>query len=442
MSEVAALAQLISVYGSPLYVYDLDEVEAAADRLQGWLPRPSALYYSFKANPHPWIARALRGRGCRAEISSSGELAAALEAGFTGEECLYTGPGKTAAELDGALAAGVRQFSVESAVDFRRVADRAERLGVTASCLIRVHAAGAHGASGVRMSGTPSQFGITAESLLATRDEFAPRNGSHVTGAHFFPLSNARDEASLIAEMTHSIAEAARLGEAGIPLRTVDLGGGFAAPYARPGALPSYPALENAVTQALDTWLPGWRDGTPEIAFESGRHLTGTAGRLLCTVTDVKTSHGRSYVVADAGVNHLGGLSALGRIRPVSVHAEPLRSAAELPGGDVGREATGDRAVLVGPLCAPADILTRDLAGGLELCPGDVLTVPNVGAYGLTSSLLGFLSHPAAAEVVLRGGEPVDVSRLSLVRTACPAAAVPAPTSSVPAAPGASDRTE
>ncbi|MFC7589599.1 hypothetical protein ACFQYP_42355 [Nonomuraea antimicrobica] len=117
-------AELIELYGSPLYVYDLDRAAAARDDLYASLPEGTSVYFSFKANPHPDLARALRtgdGLPCKAEISSMGELAAALEAGFDPHDILYTGPGKTASELDAAVEAGVRTFSVESIDDLRRV---------------------------------------------------------------------------------------------------------------------------------------------------------------------------------------------------------------------------------------------------------------------------------------------------------------------------------
>ena len=118
--------ELADRFGTPLYVYDLDRVAASYRDLRNSLPAGSTIFYSLKANPHPDIARALReARGwppCRAEVSSAGELAAALEAGFASGECLYTGPGKTESELVNAITEGVRQFSVESLTDLERAA--------------------------------------------------------------------------------------------------------------------------------------------------------------------------------------------------------------------------------------------------------------------------------------------------------------------------------
>lgn len=395
----------IAQFGSPLYVYEMSDIDASFDDLRRQLPSPSTLYYSLKANPHPAIAERLRRLGCRAEVSSPGELNAALAGGFDGEQCLYTGPGKIKAEIVTAIRAGVRRFSVESTGDFARVADVAAGHAVTAECLLRVNPPQAVGSSGVRMTGTPSQFGVDLEALLAAPESFANRVGAVVVGVHLYAISNARDEQDLIAALSASIAIAAQLRDtAGYPMSVVDLGGGFAAPYARPGTRPSYSSLAPAIEAQLDEHLPGWRDGAVEVAFESGRYLVGDCGALACTVTDVKVSRGKRFIVLDSGINHLGGMSGLGRFLPAA--AEPL------PGARGADSAPG---ALVGPLCTPADLLARDVDTG-DLRPGDVVVVPNVGAYGLTASLIAFLSHPIPTEIVLDHGQPVSVSRMEVHR--------------------------
>jgi acyl-CoA synthetase (AMP-forming)/AMP-acid ligase II len=396
------MAQLMRRYGSPLYVYDLEWADAALLALRAALPYPSTIYYSLKANPHPALVAAAGAGGCRAEVSSVGELAAAMEAGYAGAECLYTGPGKTTAEIEFALGHGVRRFSAESETDLRRVAEIARSDGGTAQCLVRVNVSRTGGAGSLRMTGMASQFGVDEEEVLAHPERFASRPGAHVVGAHFFPMSNARDEGSLIDTLAASIVAAARLRKrAGLDMAVVDLGGGFAAPYARPGELPRYPRLRSTLEPVLDTHLPGWRTGGVEIAFEAGRYLVGSCGRLGCTVVDVKQSRGRRFVVLDCGIHHLGGLAGLGRTLPVSVVSHG--------GGD------GQLVSLVGPLCTPGDLLAPVAEVG-DLRSGDVLEIPNVGAYGLTASLVAFLSRPAPVEVVLREGAVVAVDQIQLRR--------------------------
>jgi diaminopimelate decarboxylase len=400
-------AELVARYGSPLYVYDLDRAVAARDDLRASLPEGTVLYYSFKSNPHPAIAGALRP-GCKAEICSVGELSAALAAGYDPLDILYTGPGKTTEEVEIALEAGVRAFSVESPNDLRRVGEVAWAMDTVADCLVRVNSATAGATTSIRMTGAPSQFGFDSETLPALMPELRAVRGTRLTGMHLFSLSNAKDEESLITEFRHTIAAAAAVRDAtGLNPRLLDIGGGFAAPYLTPGKRPLYGGLRAALEEVLDVHFPTWRQGTPQIACESGRYLAGDCGRLLCTVTNVKQSRGGTFIILDAGINTLGGMSGLGRLLPVTVG---------LDGGEKGDGSTEwTSASLVGPLCTPGDTLGRNVSVP-DLRPGDVITIPNAGAYGLTASLLMFLGRPAPAEIIMRGDEVVSTSRILFVR--------------------------
>ncbi|GAA4236108.1 diaminopimelate decarboxylase [Streptosporangium album] len=394
---------LAARFGTPLYVYDLDRVAAARRDLFDTLPEGFALFYAVKANPHPDVLRTMRedaGRRCRVEISSTGELAAALTAGFTGADCLYTGPGKTTGELHEAIGEGVRTFSAESLTDLRRIGAVAGTHGVVAECLLRINSATSSSSTSIRMTGTPSQFGFDSESLAEVMPELVSTPGTRIAGAHLFSLSNAKDEESLTAELQHTVTVAARLQqETGVPMDFLDIGGGFSAPYAVPGERPRYGKLRGELEAALDTHFPHWREGAPEVACESGRYLAGDCGMLLSEVVNIKESRGRKFVILDAGINTFGGMAGLGRLLPPAVRlVHPAGPAEEV-------------ASLVGPLCTPGDIIGREV----KLPPlkiGDVVAIPNAGAYGVTSSLLMFLGRPAPVEVTVRGGEIVSVSRL------------------------------
>ncbi|MGI5152068.1 type III PLP-dependent enzyme [Plantactinospora sp. CA-294935] len=386
---VADRSHLARRYGTPLYVYDAARIHRAADRLRAALPSPHRLYYSVKANPSPAVLRQLTGLGLPAEVSSAGELAVALDAGQPAEQVLYTGPGKTPTEVTEAIAAGVRLFSVESAEDHRRLAALAAEHGTAVGYLIRVNGRPSRPAGGLRMTGRPSQFGIDLDALWSIPGLFTGTPAARPVGLHFFPVTNMTDEAALAAEFTASVETAAAvLHRSGLDATVLDLGGGFAAPFARPGESPGYQRLAATLAETLDTRLAGWRAGRPVVAFEAGRYLVAECGTLLSTVLDVKRSGGRTFVVLDAGINNLGGVSATGRLLPPS--AQP-----------VGPDAPDAEPVtLVGPLCTPLDVLGRD-ARLPDPRVGDVVAIPNVGAYGLTASVLGFLSRPPPTEVLV-----------------------------------------
>lgn len=397
-----ATRALIERFGTPLYVYRRDRVRSAAADLLAFLPGTSRLYYSLKANPHPAIVAELSGLGLYAELSSQGELHTAEAAGHPMDRSLYTGPGKTAEEIRAAVKSGVRSFSVESLADRSRLAAACRELGTDVEYLVRLNG-GATATGGLRMTGRASQFGTDIDLGDELAELFTPLGGAQPVGAHLFSATNVADCAKLLDELRLSVETiATALAALAGPARLVDLGGGFSAPFARPGARLDYTALRHGLESALDAGLPGWREQRPAVAFESGRYLVGDSGTLYTTVLDVKRSRGSTHVVLDAGVQTLGGMWGLGRLPTPSV--QPL--------GD--EDAAAAPVTLVGPLCTPLDVLGRNAAVPPPAV-GDVLEVPNVGAYGLTASLLGFLSRPIPVEVVLdHGDEIVHVRRLEL----------------------------
>ncbi|MEY9211620.1 alanine racemase [Thermobifida halotolerans] len=421
-------AKLVREFGTPLYLYDLRRVRESVASLRSALPTGTHIYYSLKANPHPDIAAAARAEGCDAGVTSPGEVADAAAAGFPLDECLYTGPGKSEEAVDRSVREGVRTFSVESETDFRRRARAAERTRQRLRCLIRVNGTEAAGGVGLRMSGGPSQFGVDFARVAGLAKSVQDHPGTTLRGLHFFPLTNAKDEESLLEEFTRTLRAAAALRAQGVPIDQLDIGGGFAAPFAVPGDPPVYRSLADRLTAALDEHMAGWRDGAPRISVESGRYLAASCGTLVLGVLDVKKSHGRTYAVLDGGVNCLGGMSATGRLLPLS--AVPLEATERA-------EDKNEPVHLAGPLCTPVDVLGRGTRLPLPRV-GDLVQIPNVGAYGMTASLLAFLSHPSAAEVVVDGGRLVSATRLQRERRPIgppPSGAAPGPDQGRPAGP-------
>ncbi|ORT57389.1 hypothetical protein [Streptomyces sp. CB03238] len=382
-------------FGTPLYVYDLAELRRRAAELWSVLPETASLLYSLKANPHPAVVAELRRAGCRAEVSSSGELAVALEAGHAPEGILYTGPGKSAAEMEEALARGVTSFSCESAAELRRLGRATAATGRRAGALLRLQPP--TGSKAGLSMGDGRQFGFTPEDAVRACAEVP--SGVGVRGCHVYLGSQFPDVEALrdgFATAKSTMELVAR--EAGIPLGVVDLGGGFPWPYATPGAGAVLTGLREELDKLLSTWPTG---PAPQMYFESGRRLVASAGHLLTRVLDVKERPEGTIVVLDAGINVLGGMSGLGRV------LRPATGFVNLSAGDDREPVTAD---VVGPLCTPLDRLAvrTTLPQPHE---GDLLCVPNVGAYGPTASLTRFLSRPPAVEAVYDGDRLVSASR-------------------------------
>jgi diaminopimelate decarboxylase len=392
--------ELVARFGSPLFAYDLEEVAQKARTLFSVLPAGAKIYYSFKANPLPAIADAARRAGCRGEISSLGELQAAQDAGFTQEQLLFGGPGKTDEEIATMLDEDITRFSCESLTDLRRVHTAAEELHNPAQVLLRINPTTAPKA-GLAMTGVESQFGFEEELLLRQADEIkALTDRINLIGAHvYFGTQISPD--SLVATTRAALETAERISKAlGFTCRVVNAGGGFPWPYASAEAGPDLSRLAADYTALL---AKSEFARSVELWFESGRYLAAASGTLLATVLDVKESKGgKKYVILDTGINHLGGMSGLGRIPRPFVALTPLAddAAGELETVDV-----------VGPLCSPLDSLGRNLKLP-RLQPGDLVAVPNVGAYGLSASLTHFLSRPPAKEITYRGHHVVQSFQL------------------------------
>ena len=399
---------------TPAYVYDLAEVRRNHRRLDGALPCGTGLLYSLKANPHQDVLAVLREAGARPEVCSSGELRAALDAGWTGGQVLYTGPAKRDAEVAAALRAGVREFSVDSPHAITQLDRLAGAAGVRARYLLRVNDDQPVPGQGLAMTGVPSQFGADTGWILAEPARFAGGEHAEAAGLHLYMGTNLTEVADLTGQFRRALGTAAKLREAlaphGVRFRTLDLGGGFGAPFAKDGTAVELPGLREELEALLGEELPGWRERGPEVVFESGRYLVGTAGTLVTAVLDVKRSHGKDIVVLESGINHLGGMSGMRRLPPLAPRLL----------GPAGSDALD--ALVAGPLCTPLDTWSRS-AKLPELAPGDLVAVPNVGAYGLSASLVAFLGHPLPAEVVVDGdrpGAPARTSRVELVRTTDP----------------------
>lgn len=396
------LKTLAEHHGTPAYCYDLDIAARRVTELQSLFPgaaRPKLLY-SFKANPLPSLAAEFRRQGCVADLTSSGEIAAANDAGFDLGVALYGGPGKAEAEIANAVASGVRQFSIESWQDLDAVAAAARGANVRVRGLIRVNPAEPPKAR-LAMSGVSSQFGFEQEAFDASakaRIE-AAADAVETVGFHIYWGTQIEGAEALAACFQSAVETAESLASLlGIELRVLNLGGGFPWPYSKSGER-DLSELQQLLA-AIHAEASAAREA--EWWFESGRYLAGSAGTLLSRVVEIKTSkNDRRYVVLDTGIHHLGGMTGLGRIPRFPIDLIPLDPR---PG-----ELTAD---VVGQLCTPLDCLARNLSlPALE--PGDLVAIPNVGAYGATGSLTGFLSRPAPLEIAYRGEEVVSVHQLA-----------------------------
>ncbi|MGH7984583.1 MAG: type III PLP-dependent enzyme [Candidatus Udaeobacter sp.] len=391
--------ELLERYGSPLYVYDLDEAERQAKALFELLPNSAQVLYSVKANPIPEVCAALRGAGCRVEIASPLELDVVREAGHRPDQILCSGPGKTASLVREMLLAGVTHFSCDSWYDLERLAGVAAETKKPAKALLRLQISGAPSGS-VGVGAMQSHFGADpAELINGGADRLSKLCGAELAGIHIYSGGQIQSADKLAGTFEHAIHIAEEIAATGVPLRILDVGGGFPWPFGTSEAPIDISALREKL-QGVNAQRKLTADA--DLWFESGRYLVASSGTLLSTVLDVKIWNNKTYIILDTGMIHLGGMAGLGRIYRAVASIESLseRDGAPLRSVDV-----------VGPTDYALDYVTRD-ASVAPLKPGDVVAIPNVGAYGLTASLVAFAGLQPPAEVCCRGTSVVAVHRL------------------------------
>jgi diaminopimelate decarboxylase len=328
------------------------------------------------------------------------ELDVVREAGFALDQIMCSGPGKTAALVREMLFAGVTHFSCDSWYDLERLAGVASATKKPANALLRLQVSSAP--SGVVGVGAlQGHFGADPAELLncgATR--VRALRGAELAGIHIYSGGQIQSADKLAGTFEYAINLAEQIVQAGVPLRVLDLGGGFPWPFGTSDA----PVDISGLREKLDRLNAQRRlTADAQLWFESGRYLVASCGTLLATVLDVKVASGKTHIILDTGMIHLGGMAGLGRIYRAVASIEPL--AAERDGE------TLQTADVMGPTDYALDYVARETSVP-PLRAGDTVAIPNVGAYGLTASLVAFTGLQPPTEVCCRGNSVVAARRL------------------------------
>jgi diaminopimelate decarboxylase len=374
---------------TPFYAYDRRLISERVELLRAHLPRQVHIHYAMKANPMPEVVSHLAGLVDGLDVASAGELRIALHAGARPDTISFAGPGKTDADLEAALAAGI-VVNLESEGEMERLAAIASRRGGRARVNVRVNPDFELKSSGMKMGGGPKPFGVDAERV----PDMLRRIGElrlEFQGFHIFSGAQNLRADSIAEAQRNSVELALRLAaHAPGPVRILNIGGGFGIPYF-PGDERLEPAL---LGRNLAGILEGLRARLPQaqVVLELGRFLVGEAGLYVCRVIDRKISRGHCFLVTDGGLHH--HLAASGNFGQV------LRKNYPVVVGNRVRGAQRETVSVVGPLCTPLDLL----ADNMEMAKadvGDLIAVFQSGAYGLTASPTAFLGHPPAVEILV-----------------------------------------
>jgi diaminopimelate decarboxylase len=391
--EDVPLARIAALHGTPVWVVSAGTLRrryrALAAALSG-AGLSAGIHYATKANDTLGVLRVLAAEGAGADVVSIGELRAAMAAGIPASRIVYSGVGKTRAELAAALAAGVFQINAESAEEIAMISAVAATTGHTAPVALRVNPdvdAGTH--AKITTGKAENKFGIAFADAPALYARMAGMPGLRPVGLATHIGSQITSGMAAYRAAYARLAEMARdlLGR-GLPVARIDCGGGLGISY-RDEIAPPPEALAGAIAATVG------KLGLP-VMVEPGRWIAGPAGFLLASVILEKRTGGRRFVVLDAAMNDL--------LRPALYEAwhgvlpvAPARLSAPLTPAD-----------LVGPVCETGDTFAR----GRALPPfaeGDLVLVCDAGAYGSVMSST-YNARPLAAQVL------VDGARIGLIR--------------------------
>jgi len=389
--EGVALTEVATRFGTPCYVYSRAAIEGAyRDFDEGLAGVDHLVCYAVKANSNLAVLDILQRMGCGFDIVSGGELARVLAAGGNASRVIFSGVGKSEAEMRAALAAGIRCFNVESEPELDRLDRVAGSMGLTAPVSLRVNPdvdARTHPYISTGMAG--NKFGIPHARALEAYRHAAKLSHLRVVGIGCHIGSQILDSAPLDEALERVLELAAALAKEGVALGHLDLGGGFGIRYRdeRPIDVRGY-------GERLARRLAGCG---MQVLLEPGRAIVGAAGLLLTRVEYLKLDKAKRFAVVDASMSEL--------IRPALYGAwHEIVPVAER----AGAPATYD---IVGPVCESSDVLGTERALAVEA--GDLLAVLSAGAYGMAMAS-NYNSRPMPAEAI------VDRGRLLLARARQP----------------------
>ncbi|HXC27598.1 MAG TPA: diaminopimelate decarboxylase [Stellaceae bacterium] len=388
-AENVPVARVAAAVGTPFYLYSAGAMRAQYRAFAAaFAPDVPLICYAVKANSNQAVLRVFAGLGAGADVVSEGELRRALAAGIPAERIVFSGVGKTSAELAAALDAGIHQINVESVSELRQLSGLASARDRKTRVAIRVNpdvAARTH--SDIATGRKEDKFGIAHDEVIAAYRLAAELPGIEPVGLAVHIGSQIVDLGPSRAAFERVAGLVLALRQQGCSVRGVDLGGGLTVPYGDevPSTPAQYAAMVREVFGPLDVAL----------AFEPGRFMVAAAGALVSTVVYVKDG-GRRIVVVDAAMNDL--------VRPAMYKAEHRI----LPVREPASGATLSPADVVGPVCETTDTFTRDR----ELPPldeGELVAFMTAGAYGAVMSS-AYNTRPLVPEVL------VDGDRFAVIR--------------------------
>ena len=382
-AEDVDLTALAAEIGTPFYCYSSATLERHYRVFAEAFPKDTLIAFSVKANGNLAVLKTLGQLGAGADVVSGGELKKALKAGIPANKIVFSGVGKTRAEMKLGLEAGIHQFNVESEPELLALNGMAASLGKRAAITIRVNPdVDAKTHAKITTGTSENKFGIPWSRARAAYKLAASLPALQIVGVDVH-IGSQITELSPFEAAFARVADLVRsLRDDGHTISRIDLGGGLGVPYAPTDPAPPAPELYGAAVSKAVAGLGC------ELILEPGRLIAANAGVLVSRVTYVKEGEARKFLILDAGMNDL--------IRPALYDAHhEIVSVREGTGGSLYD--------VVGPVCESSDLFGRDRRLP-EMKDGDLVAILTAGAYGAVMAS-AYNVRPPAAEVLVRGKE-------------------------------------
>jgi len=389
-AEQLPLQRIAEQYATPTYVYSRATIERhwrAFDDAAG--SHPHLICYAVKANSTLAILQVMAQLGSGFDIVSGGELARVLEAGGDPAKVVFSGVGKTEAEIEFALEAGIHCFNVESEPELQRISQVAQRLAKVAPISLRVNPdvdAKTHPYISTGLK--ENKFGVEIPTALRLYRQAAADSNLKVTGIDCHIGSQLTELSPFLDALDRVLAIIDNLAAEGIQIQHLDVGGGLGVIY--DDETPPHPSEYAAALQQKLADRPEL-----QLIFEPGRAIMANAGTLLTKVEFLKHTDSHNFAIVDAAMNDL--------LRP-SLY-EAWQKIVEL---DVSLERETQQYDVVGPVCETGDFLGKGRM--LAIAAGDYLAVRSAGAYGF-SMASNYNSRPRAAEILVDGDQLLEIRK-------------------------------
>lgn len=382
----------LNLINTPAYVYDKKAIQSNILLLRSVLPKGVDLFYSIKANPNSDILNFLRPQIDGMEVASIGEIKKAVYSGMSTGNIIFVGPGKTEKDLEFAISLSLYCIVAESREEISIINKLAKSAGKKQPIAIRINPCFSPSNAKIKMAGGAKPFGIDEEIMPLVVKEISKMQNVILIGTYIYSGTMITQSEAIVQMFTNCFNISIDCQNVlGSPLHLIGFGGGYGIDYSENDITIDFESVKSGLCKVFSKYRDKFLLDTRFIT-ESGRFLVGNSGFFIVKILYVKMSRGTTYLIVDGGTNFYSLSNGMGKFLRRNPKFYCVRQSE--------KSKKTQKYTVVGPLCTPSDILLQNCDMPV-VQPGDYLIFPNAGAYALTTSPTGFLSHTLPQELLI-----------------------------------------